>query len=302
MPRMCGSGLARVALVLAALAARPAVGARFLYATASHEGRVDVFPLKEDEPNKGGVLPRQSTVGTSGAQPRRIVVDRRADGTSCTLYAAELDRVEAFRIGPGGDLRPIGATDVDSGADPHDIAIGPDVAAPQFLYVPQLKPSRIVAYALLRDGSRSDGAPESKFSSCVQGKPATTYQAIAIENGLIYVASTSPGRIEAYLPAATGIAGKVCPVQNPGRLSQGPGTADALAVELNPNNVQCNPDPRAVEQFPVVDPTTSDKAVVKFLHVDPADTGTSAEEGVRLSKVKKDSNNQVTNLSPRVYF
>lgn len=281
MVRVPPRALLALALSLLPLFPRPAAAASFLYATASRAGRVDTFPLDSD----GGILERQSTIGTRSPQPRRLVVDRRSDGTSCTLYAAEIDRVEAFRIRPDGNLRSIGVTESEPDAELRDIAIGPDSAAPAFLYVPQIKPSRVAAYPILHDGSRNDGAPADTFTSCVQGREFTTYQSITIANGLIYVGTVSPGRIEAYLPSPNGIAGKVCPEQNPGRLSQGPGTAAALATELNPNNTQCHPDPREKEQFPVVTPATDTEAaktVTSFLHVDPDDTGTSTDEQIFL--------------------
>src|SRR5690242_7740096 len=106
-------------LALAVLVARPAGAGRMLYATAATPNRIDGFCLRDN----GSLVPTPSTsVDTVGTQPRRLVV------AGDVLYVAEVDRVEAYRIRPNGNLSqsPIGRTKVLSKSGPRDVAINAD--------------------------------------------------------------------------------------------------------------------------------------------------------------------------------
>src|SRR5262249_38339389 len=95
-----------LAVGLVALAA-PARAGTVLYATAASHSRVDGFCVRGD----GGLAPTPSVArATAGIEPRRLLVVQNPvpsplNGYEAVLYVAELDRVEAFGIGPKGGLK-----------------------------------------------------------------------------------------------------------------------------------------------------------------------------------------------------
>src|SRR3989442_12426978 len=88
-------------LVGALLLAAPALAGSILFATAASQQRIDGFCLGGD----GALAATPSVqVGTLGRQPRRVLVGNGV------LYVAEVDRIEAFKIGEHGGLHPLSAT------------------------------------------------------------------------------------------------------------------------------------------------------------------------------------------------
>lgn len=176
--------LSSVAALVVALVAQPASGASILYATAATPGRIDAFCLNGD----GGLTKQpafRSNVGTvpSAAQPRRLVV------AGNVLYVAEIDRVEAYSIGPRGGIGLIGHTRSVQGSRPIDL-----IVANNMLYVAEAGASRITAYPL-----DADGAPAREFTSCVMGNAVLGYQRIALQGSLLYATQEGlPGRIEVH--------------------------------------------------------------------------------------------------------
>jgi len=165
---------------LAVLAAQPAAAGSILFATAATPGRVDGFCLARD----GALAPAPKVRSdTAGTQPRRLLVGNGV------LYVAEVDRVEAFRIGRRGGLTPLGSTTPLTGMNPIDLALSPDG---KMLYVPQNAPDRVVAYPL-----GDDGAPGKEFTSCIQGRTAAGYQDLLVSGSLLYVSSDT-SRIEIF--------------------------------------------------------------------------------------------------------
>ncbi|TMB52493.1 MAG: lactonase family protein [Deltaproteobacteria bacterium] len=166
------------------LAARPVVAGTILYATAASQARVDGFCVREG----GGLAPAASVhVDTAGMEPRRLVV---ANGV---LFVGELDRVEAFKIGPHGALTPMAATKTitSPAMEVIDMAVAADG---QTLYVAQNGPDRIAAYPIAAATSRS-----WDFTSCIQGRVNGSYRALHIRNGLLYASEQlTPGRIAIF--------------------------------------------------------------------------------------------------------
>jgi hypothetical protein len=177
------------------LAAQAACAASILYATAATTGGVDGFCIRGD----GSLSPAPKVhVDTAGAQPRRLLV------ANDTLYVAEVDRIEAFRIGASGALRLLTTTMVK--ADPRDMALNPDGKT---LYVTHR--GFISAFRVNRTGDNTDGGllPEETCAgappgciptpSCVQGVASANYLDLQVTNGLLYAsADDAPGRIEVY--------------------------------------------------------------------------------------------------------
>src|SRR5579862_4704534 len=211
-----------VALVVVALAAlrTPAAGAgAILYATAASENLVNGFCLGAD----GSLAPTPTVqVPTAGVQPRRLVVG--TNGSWTVLYVVEVDRVEAFSIGPHGGLKLIGATPTvaSPNANAMDVGFSPDMTK---LYVPEQGRDRIAAYSL----DAQKGAPVGicsktktttcslngdcpsgetcvvSLTSCIKGPKAPQWQRLAVSNGFLYVTSKSlTGRISVFPLAADG--------------------------------------------------------------------------------------------------
>jgi 6-phosphogluconolactonase (cycloisomerase 2 family) len=179
----------RIVIVLAALAAvvSPARAGSILYATAASVRRVDGFCIRGD----GSLAPTAATqVDTAGEGPRRLVV-----GANGVLYVAEMDRVEAFRIGRRGGLVRVGQTKPlqNPNMNPLDVAFSPDGTQ---LYVPQNGYDRLAAYPLDASGAPGD------FTSCLKGPVPTGFQRIAVRDGFLYVSAVSHGGRIAVFPIA----------------------------------------------------------------------------------------------------
>jgi hypothetical protein len=185
-------------LALLVLAAQPARAASILYATAATPGRVDGFCVSDL-----GYLsstPSVTSVYTRGAEPRRLLVAK----TTATLYVAEVDRVEAFRIGPAGGLTRIGRTEVLSRMGPRDLALSADERT---LYVPQPGYDRVVAYPLDGlDAAGMPGVPAEKHASCIQGEVQPGFQYLLVNGSLLYVSATGApsGRVDVFAVGADG--------------------------------------------------------------------------------------------------
>src|SRR5947199_2093743 len=104
-------------LVVALVLARPALAGSILYATAASQQRIDGFCLGAD-----GALAATPTqhADTAGVLPRRVLVGNGV------LYVAEVDRIEAFRIGAHGGLLLLGGTNPVEHLNPQDLALSPD--------------------------------------------------------------------------------------------------------------------------------------------------------------------------------
>jgi len=173
-------------LLLALLVARPALAGSILYATAASQQRIDGFCLGAD-----GALAATPTVhiDTAGRFPRRVLVGNGV------LYVAEVDRIEAFRIGEHGVLHALGDTVPVKHLDPRDLALGPDGKT---LYVTHQ--GFLEAFALGADGSLP-----KRFTSCVQAANANSFLDAQATAGLLYVSADDiPGRIAIYRLNADG--------------------------------------------------------------------------------------------------
>ena len=170
-----------------------------LYATAATTNGVDGFCIHDD----GSLAPTPKVhVPTAGTNPRRLVVGNK------TLYVAETDRVEAFRIAPRGGITSVGSTQPlvqPNKMNPLDIALSPDLT---MLYVPQSGQRRIAAYPLADDGRFALTADADKpytgdFSSCVQGPVGPRYRRIAVRDTLLYVTEAADNGAVSVYPLAT---------------------------------------------------------------------------------------------------
>lgn len=184
-----------VLALLLALAARPAIAGRILYATAATPGRVDGFCINND-----GSLATTPTVSISmragndpeHSEPRRLLVGQDANGNG-VLYVAEIDRVEVYRIGARGGLGRIGSTSVEGNMRPLDLALSADG---KVLYVPQIGQHRVAAYPLDADGVPSG---DHKPASCALGPVAASFQNLVVHDSLLYVtAQDTPGRVDVF--------------------------------------------------------------------------------------------------------
>ena len=161
-----------------------------LFATAASQNRVDAFRIAPDgSPSADPIFQRV----TAGELPRRLVA------RGCTLYVAESDRVEVFRVHSGAKLELIGATRKTDEFRAHDIALSPDGLT---LYAPIRKMGAIASYPLGADGVPNnsvitqDGVPAGKPTSCVYGKVGSDWEDIVVANGHLYAAWTN--RIEVF--------------------------------------------------------------------------------------------------------
>jgi hypothetical protein len=179
-------------LLLALVVARPALAGSILYATAASQQRIDGFCLGAD-----GALAATPTVqiGTGGRFPRRVLVGKDSIGNGVVLYVAEVDRIEAFRIGEHGVLHALGDTVPVKHLDPRDLALSPDGKT---LYVTHQ--GFLEAFALGAGGSLP-----KRFTSCVQAANASSFLDAQATAGLLYVSADDiPGRIAIYRLNADG--------------------------------------------------------------------------------------------------
>jgi hypothetical protein len=162
-------------------------GDAILYATAATTNGVDGFRIR----NNGSLAPApREHASTRGTQPRRLIV-----GANGMLYVVEIDRVEAFRIGPCGGLEPAGSTEVlrHPNMNALDAAVSPDGA---MLYVPQNGRDRIVAYPV------ADGRLAEHFTSCIQGPSSPGFQRVQVQGSYLYVTAASQSGHMAVYPLA----------------------------------------------------------------------------------------------------
>ena len=229
--------VALVAVLLAAQTPFAASVKTILYATAATAGRVDGFCIHDD----GSLAPTPKVhVDTGGAQPRRLLIGNNV------LYVAEVDRLEAFKIGPAGNLTRLSSVKIPT--DPRDIALHPDGKT---LYVTHQ--GFIVAYALGADGSildhgtcngggrpgltcdRDADCPEGSCiapPTCVQGGAGANYLDLQVTDRLLYVTADGiPGRVEVYC---------LCPNDSPDSPC-----GDPNRRPLFPNPVSCPIDASA---------------------------------------------------------
>jgi 6-phosphogluconolactonase (cycloisomerase 2 family) len=173
-------------LVVALLAAEPALAGAILYATAASQQRIDGFCLGADGALAATPAER---MGTAGSSPRRLLVGNGV------LYVAEANQIEAFRIGAHGELLPHGHTDAVDHLEPKDLALNPDGKT---LYVTHQ--GFLEAFAL-----DAEGRLPPKFTSCVQGENINDFLDAQVANGLLYVsADDTSGRIAIYRLNADG--------------------------------------------------------------------------------------------------
>ena len=100
------------------------------------------------------------------------------------LYVAELNQVEAFKIGSHGGLQPVGNTEVltkketGNNMEAVDLTTSPDGT---LLYVAERGPDQVVAYPIPL-GS------DTKLTSCIQGESNADFLALAVHASMLYVA------------------------------------------------------------------------------------------------------------------
>src|SRR5207245_10418107 len=101
-------------LFVALLVAEPALAGSILYATAPSQQRIDGFCLGAD-----GALAATPTVqiATLGRLPRRVLAGHGV------LYVAEVDRIEAFKIGEHGGLRSLAGPEPVKNFNPTDLTL-----------------------------------------------------------------------------------------------------------------------------------------------------------------------------------
>lgn len=214
-----------------ALAAGPAGAAEILYATGATHNRLTGFCLGSD----GSLASSPKFEIDTVREPRRL---RIKNGV---LYVVGGSQVAAYRIGAGGILNRIGATNDAPGNDARDVVFN---EAGTVMYVPQRDYDRIAGYTL-----DATGAPAAEFSSCVQGAVLINYLNAAVapcsvtKNGqpyssCLYVsADGQPGRIDVH------------PLADDGRLPTTPSAtcvADSCAADVtccsNATATQCTSD------------------------------------------------------------
>src|SRR5713226_9426722 len=153
-------------LFVALLVAEPALAGSILYATAASQQRIDGFCLGAD-----GALAATPTVqiATLGRLPRRVLVGNGV------LYVAEADRIEAFKIGEHGGLRPLAGSEPVKSFNPQDLTLD------------------------------AEGGLPKRFTSCVQGEATNDFLDARATSGLLYVSADDiPGRIAVYRLNADG--------------------------------------------------------------------------------------------------
>ena len=188
----------RIALLVAltVASARPVVAETILFATAASQNRIDAFGVANDGAPSPDPVAQHST---GGVLPRRLV------GHGCNLYVAENDRVEVFRIHPGGRLELIGATRASKEMRAHDIEVSDDGLT---LYAPIRQMGAIASYPLDAEGKPNDsvitenGVPAGGPTSCVYGPVHADWEDLALANGKLYAAFTN--RIEVFGITDTG--------------------------------------------------------------------------------------------------
>lgn len=183
-------------VALAVVSVRPLAAETFLYATAASQQRIDGFRVLGDNSLSRAPARQQRT----GADfPRRLIA------RGCSLYVAESDRVEVFRIAANGDLQLCGATRHSDKMRARDIDLSPDG---QTLYVPFRRLNAIAAYPLDAKGmpsrvTDSNGnvvtehdVPAGEPASCVYSPTGADWEDIEVTNGKVY--GTYSGSIEVY--------------------------------------------------------------------------------------------------------
>lgn len=135
-------------------------------------------------------------VATSGQYPRRLLV------VNGVLYVAEIDRVEAYLIGPAGGLKHLNRTRTIDKMAPHDLAASEDGTT---LYVPRRGQSQIVAYKIGPDGFilptvGTGPGGEDDYDSCVgvrtrgQGsRGVQLWESLAVVGQRLYVSLANIG-------------------------------------------------------------------------------------------------------------
>ena len=181
-------------VVLAVASAQPLAAQTVLYATAASRQRIDAFHVQPDGSLSPDPVAQQST---RGLRPRRLLA------RGCNLYVAEADRVEVFRIRPGGGLDRIGATRTWNDTRAHDIELYPEEGQPTTLYVPVRRQGAIAAYPLDAEGRpsyrpevREDGVVVGNALDCVYGPGGADWEDIEVANGKLYAAFSN--RVDVY--------------------------------------------------------------------------------------------------------
>jgi|GEM_PF-3948902 len=160
----------------------PATGGTLLYVTAAAAGRIYGFCTRPD-----GTLAStpQVEVETRGRYPSRL----RVSPATGTLYVAEDDRVEVFRIGPRGGLsrpqpdhvpvparRGVASRDIATDCPPDDAG-----CRPTMLYVPERRFGRLSAFPL----DPVTGIPRSDTAtSCVSADIGVDFEQV-LYNGAV---------------------------------------------------------------------------------------------------------------------
>jgi 6-phosphogluconolactonase (cycloisomerase 2 family) len=260
--------------VLTVLVARPGLaGKKILYVTEGTPGNIAGYCVNNDGSLAATASFRftlRDGIDPTKTFPRRLVVDQpvppRTGAPNGVAYVVETDRVEAFRIGDGGGLRPIGHTKPVTAMQSIDIAVSENG---KYLYVPQTGKNRIVAYPL----NDADGSFASEPTTCVQGPSPASYQRLVATNGLLYVVETdNSARVNVFKPNADGTLPAIYPdecqpAQNGGKR---PAPTDPTANGGSVRKRLSSPKPFAVATI----------AGVPFLYVE--ERGPHLIEGFRL--------------------
>ncbi len=179
-----------VSAVLAAVCARPLAAETMLYAIAAADNRIDGYRVRDDGSFALDPAKQRTTIG---ARPRRVITN------GCTLYVAEIDRVEVYHIGDGGQLTLIGATRKSTDSKPRDMALSTDGHT---LYVPSRHTGSLASYPLDVEGKPTDdvvtqdGVPAGGPSSCVYAPNGADWEDIVFANGRVY--GTATDRVSIY--------------------------------------------------------------------------------------------------------
>jgi len=208
-------------LVVVALAGRTALAGTMVIATAATPGLLNGFCVQDPPDGRFKQPTPRRTVQLARANPRKILFvpeTRAGRGAAGTLYVAEPDRVEAFRIGDDGAFGRCGTGDAATGACRAHTRID-DVARPMGLavsddhtrlYVSERRIDRLTAFRLDDDGLPVDAdgqpigdGPKDTFTSCIQGRTSSAYADVLVNDRQVYVAA-SAGRVEVYRTLDTG--------------------------------------------------------------------------------------------------
>ncbi len=149
----------------------------------------------EDPAQPGSAAPPEQIVATAD-NPRRVLVSR---SDPSVLYVATNQRIQVFRLLPGGGSRCLGQTKTEQESDPHassdldpvDFALDPTVGN-GVLYVAGRGSNRIDAYPIADDGTIA-----SEPQNCIIGANDSEYTSLSLLTR-DFIAASGRSRIEVF--------------------------------------------------------------------------------------------------------